>query len=90
MIMRDEYPRPSFVRDKWQCLNGEWEFYNDLCASGDDRKVYNAERLESTINVPFCPESELSGIRFVDFMPSVWYARNIALKALPDNPVSLR
>ena len=80
MIMRDEYPRPSFVRDKWQCLNGEWEFYNDLCASGDDRKVYNAERLESTINVPFCPESELSGIRFVDFMPSVWYARNISLK----------
>ena len=79
MIMRDEYPRPSFVRDKWQCLNGEWEFYNDLCASGDDRKVYNAERLESTINVPFCPESELSGIRFVDFMPSVWYARNVTL-----------
>ena len=80
MIMRDEYPRPSFVRDKWQCLNGEWEFYNDLCASGDDRKVYNAERLESTINVPFCPESELSGIHFLDFMPSVWYARNISLK----------
>ena len=80
MIMRDEYPRPSFVRDKWQCLNGEWEFYNDLCASGDDRKVYNAERLESTINVPFCPESKLSGIHFLDFMPSVWYARNISLK----------
>lgn len=79
MIMRDEYPRPSFVRDKWQCLNGEWEFYNDLCASGDDRKVYESERLESTINVPFCPESELSGIRFVDFMPSVWYARNVTL-----------
>ena len=80
MIMRDEYPRPSFVRENWQSLNGEWEFYNDLCASGDDRKVYNAERLESTINVPFCPESELSGIHFLDFMPSVWYARNISLK----------
>lgn len=79
MIMRDEYPRPSFVRENWQCLNGEWEFYNDLCASGDDRKVYESERLESTINVPFCPESELSGIRFVDFMPSVWYARNVTL-----------
>lgn len=77
--MRNEYPRPSFVRENWQCLNGEWEFYNDLCASGDDRKVYESERLESTINVPFCPESELSGIRFVDFMPSVWYARNVTL-----------
>ena len=24
--MRNEYPRPDFVRDKWMTLNGSWEF----------------------------------------------------------------
>ena len=26
VIPRSEYPRPDFVREKWQNLNGEWEF----------------------------------------------------------------
>ena len=29
------------------------------------------------INVPFCPESKLSGIENVDFMNAVWYRKNI-------------
>jgi len=29
--------------------------------------------LDRKITVPFCPESELSGIVYMDFMPAVWY-----------------
>ena len=70
-IMRPEYPRPSFERGEWQNLNGEWEFYNDVGASGTDRKVYLQEKFDGKITVPFCPESILSGVHNVDFMPSV-------------------
>ena len=30
-----------------------------------------------TINVPFCPESKLSGVEFTDFIPAMIYARTI-------------
>ena len=78
-IPRSEHPRPDFCRKNWQNLNGEWEFYNDLSASGAERKVYEQTMLPQKIIVPFCPESKLSGIRFVDFMPAVWYAKNVSL-----------
>ena len=60
---RPEYPRPNFRRAEWQSLNGEWE----LGAGA-------APVFDRTINVPFCPESELSGIgeRVGDV---VWYRR---------------
>ena len=77
VIPRSEYPRPDFVREKWQNLNGEWEFYNDLSASGRDRRVFEEAHFDGKIIVPFCPESKLSGVEYVDFMPSVWYARSI-------------
>lgn len=77
-IPRAEHPRPSFRREEWLSLNGEWEFYNDLGASGEEREVY-LHSLPDKILVPFCPESELSGVGFRDFMPSVWYARDIDL-----------
>jgi len=78
-LPRAEYPRPSFVREAWQNLNGEWEFYIDHGASGKDRKVYESDKFDGKITVPFCPESVLSGVHNVDFMPSVWYARNITV-----------
>ena len=83
MNIRPEHPRPGFYRKTWQNLNGEWEFYNDLSASGADREIYKDENFGAAaaqIVVPFCPESKLSGIHYTDFMPSVWYARNISLK----------
>ena len=41
MIMRDEYPRPSFVRDKWQCLNGECR----AIRIDDKRSVLSGKRI---------------------------------------------
>lgn len=46
--MRNEYPRPDFVRSEWMNLNGPWSFtYGDKKAQ---------------IEVPFVCQSELSGI----------------------------
>ena len=80
-IYRTEYPRPQFVRDAWANLNGEWEFYKDFSASGLERQLWKTEKFDEIINVPFCPESSLSGIGYTDFMPSVWYAKNVEVTA---------
>ena len=77
MIARPEYPRPQFERKNWMNLNGEWQFEIDHGRSGKERKLYEAETLAQKINVPFCPESKLSGIQNVDFMESVWYKRTV-------------
>ena len=81
-ISRQEYPRPQFVRDSWENLNGTWEFEMDLADSGAARGMEKAEAAFSKqINVPFCPESELSGIGNKDFMAAVWYRRIIRIPA---------
>ncbi len=79
-IPRPEYPRPQLVRPEWMNLNGEWQFEIDHGASGRERGL--AERpLEGRITVPFCPESELSGVNNKDFMAAVWYRRVFTLPA---------
>jgi hypothetical protein len=63
MEPRPEYPRPRLRRSAWVSLNGEWEF-----GAGD------TPTFDRRILVPFCPESELSG---VGELPGdvVWYRR---------------
>lgn len=80
-IPRPEYPRPQMVRQNWQNLNGEWEFEFDFSNSGKARKLYEEEAFSKTILVPFCPESDLSGIGMKDFIPAVWYKRDFTLQA---------
>lgn len=81
MIPRPEYPRPQFARKDWINLNGEWQFEIDAGRSGKERKLYEAEKLSDVINVPFCPESRLSGLAHTDFMECVWYMRTVELPA---------
>jgi beta-galactosidase/beta-glucuronidase len=57
-------------------LNGEWQFEIDCGDSGNDRGLVE-RNLKGTILVPFCPESELSGIGNTDFMAAVWYRRTV-------------
>ena len=60
------YPRPQLVREDWLCLNGSWELLQ-----GKNR---------SQIQVPFCPESERSGVRFrVAYGPALIYRRSFSL-----------
>ena len=63
------YPRPQMKRDSYLNLNGEWEF-----------SVKNPEFTGNTIQVPFCPESLLSGVNehFTEGTP-LWYRRKVNL-----------
>jgi beta-galactosidase/beta-glucuronidase len=78
-IPRPEYPRPQFVRKEWLNLNGEWEFEMDPGRSGLQRGLMNADKLAQKITIPFCPESELSGIGNKDFMLALWYRKIVKL-----------
>ena len=78
-IPRPEYPRPQFRRPTWLNLNGPWQFEIDHGASGRARGLIEKDPLDQTIQVPFCPESQLSGIGYKDFMAAVWYRRTFTL-----------
>ena len=77
-LPRGEYPRPQFARDDWTSLNGSWQFEVDFGNSGLERGLLDRP-LEREITVPFCPESELSGIDLRDFMRVVWYRREVTI-----------
>lgn len=66
-------------RENWMNLNGEWDFDFDFGNSGIARRIFEEEKLDKKIIVPFCPESELSGIGYTDYIPAVWYLRTFEL-----------
>jgi len=74
---RTDYPSPMWKRDEWYCLNGEWDFEFDFGVSGEEREMHLKGDFSRVINVPYCPESALSGIKYIDFMPAVWYRKKI-------------
>ena len=76
---RPEYPRPQFERDSWQNLNGEWTYEFDLVKTGHERSLYQSKGFEGKITVPFAPESKLSGVGHKEFIPSIWYQREITI-----------
>lgn len=75
--IRDEYPRPQFRRDEWTNLNGEWNFRFDDENVGvsDDWFLKPTSWFDARIQVPFCFQSELSGIHDTAFHDTVWYHR---------------
>lgn len=78
-LPREEYPRPQFERADWQNLNGEWTYEFDFGKSGVNRKLFDSKGFKDKITVPFCPESELSGVNYKDFIPAMWYHRTISI-----------
>ncbi len=80
MIPRNEHPNPNFKRADYIILNGEWDFEFDFGNSGEERNLFAVDsEFSKKINVPFCPESELSGINYKDFIPAVWYKRTVEI-----------
>lgn len=81
-MYRIEHPKPQFERENWLNLNGEWEFEFDFGNSGAESKLYERPiAFSKKINVPFCPQSSLSGVEYRNFIDSVWYRRSVALSS---------
>ena len=81
-VPRTEYPRPQFRREDWTNLNGEWRFAFDDGDRGRREGWQNVRGglrdgspFDRTITVPFCYQSELSGIGETALHDVVWYAR---------------
>lgn len=81
------HPNPQFERKDIELLNGQWDFgfqkaKKSFKFSTDEGKAIELrEKNEYThkINVPFCIESELSGIQYKDFINMVWYKKIVEI-----------
>lgn len=80
---KKDYPRPQFVRDNWENLNGVWDFYFDDKNIGEDEGWFEQFPAGLKINVPFTYETKLSGIQDETRHDYIWYHRGIVVdKAL--------
>ncbi len=82
------HPNPQFERKNIEILNGKWDFGFKKAKKGfkfstDEKRaveIRNKNEYPHKINVPFCVESELSGIQYKDFINMVWYKRMVEIK----------
>lgn len=72
-MYRNEHPNPQFQRDNFRCLNGLWNF--------EKGKRQTFDNLACKIEVPFCPESKLSGIEDKSFITDCVYSRTVEISA---------
>ncbi len=85
MNLRNEHPNPQFERSDWVNLNGEWDFGYAYKGSGfrfseDEQRavdIQSSANYPYKINVPFCPESKLSGIGDTGFINLAWYRKTV-------------
>ena len=87
---RNAYPRPQFQRDEWVCLNGEWTYTlsrKSFCYRNEDinpRRV-NSTGFDKKINVPFAPETELSGAMENELINGIYYHRKLEIPSAWEN-----
>ena len=81
IIPRPEHPKPQFLRENWINLNGPWSYVFDHGKSGmnEGRDLFKSTGFSNSITVPFCPESELSGVGHTDFIDAMWYHRSLQI-----------
>ena len=70
-----DYPRPQFVRNKWDNLNGCWKFSFDDDKKGEKEKWFLHFPEALSIQVPFSYETKVSGIGLEEPHSVVWYQR---------------
>ncbi|MBS6440813.1 MAG: hypothetical protein KH380_00280 [Coprobacillus sp.] len=75
--MRNEYPRPDFVRDSFISLCDTWDFDFDDQNVGHKQKWFSHHAFSKKIEVPFSFETELSGIHDVTYHDHVWYHKHL-------------
>lgn len=72
-----DYPRPQFVREDWENLNGTWDFAFDDANQGEREKWFETFTGDLKIQVPFTYETKMSGIQDEKRHDNVWYHRTI-------------
>jgi beta-galactosidase/beta-glucuronidase len=81
-VPRPEHPQPQFQRERWMTLNGDWQFdFDDKNAGLEEGWATSARAFGRTIKVPYCFESQLSGIGDTSFHPWLWYRRTFTVPA---------
>jgi beta-galactosidase/beta-glucuronidase len=74
------HPRPQLTRERWVDLCGSWQFaYDDAVVGRQERWPERDDVWPLRIEVPYPPESPLSGIGDPSFHPVVWYRRTVDL-----------
>ena len=77
-----DYPRPQFVRKRWNNLNGEWRFAFDDGNAGEREEWYKAEfPADLTICVPYSYQTLKSGINDKKRHDYIWYQKDVSYSA---------
>ena len=81
-VPRPEYPQPQFQRANWLSLNGDWQFeFDDANVGLEEGWATSGRAFPRRIKVPYCFESQLSGVGDTVFHPWVWYRRTFTVPA---------
>ena len=76
---RKDYPRPQFVRNNWENLNGTWDFGFDDGNVGEKERWYENFPGDREIQVPFTYETKKSGIGDETRHDNVWYRKKVTV-----------
>lgn len=71
------YPRPQLVRNKWQSLDGQWDFTFDN--DGSYSAPADAIAWSNKITVPYPPESKASGVDNRELNKACWYRKTVTI-----------
>lgn len=88
-IQKLSYPRPDFIRSNTSVLNGEWEFLMDSKNTVESQENFLHIPYSQQIQVPYCYQSEASGIGSKEQCPVVWYRKKITIEKLGDRSLLL-
>lgn len=83
--MRNEYPREDAIRKSFISLDEKWDFDFDPNNVGHKEKWFMEHNFTKQIEVPFCPESKLSGICDTNYHDHVWYQKEISFPHLSED-----
>ena len=76
----NECPRPQFVRDSYQLLDGKWDFAFDYNNIGESKKYYKGFNKEYDIVVPFSYLCAASNVNIEKRCDNVWYQKIINIE----------
>lgn len=83
------YPRPQFRRDKWQSLDGQWDFAFDDNRIGIKQKWFLNHEYSQKITVPYAYQCKASGIDIQEVHDCVWYSNEWQLEPFSEEIVRL-